>query len=92
MKTNLFGNEHHLNACLCDDEGDIIAIIKCEPGEGDISEKIELAIKEHFCAQTIKVSSDDILTNSNLAKGTAEMVEDGEEAQRDFTIGIVATY
>lgn len=78
-----------------DDEGNFIAIIGCGKKE-DITSKLKLAIKDHYCIldeTEIKLSqTKEVLTNQNIIKFSAEYTEDEEENGRDFSIEIVASY
>ena len=89
MKTKLFATS---NAVLTTaNEGEIIAVIVCE-AESDVTNILEQAIKEHFVAETVIIHSDDVLTNQECLKFSADLVEEGEHTVRDFVIQIVATY
>ena len=89
MKTNLFGKS---NAVLLSDEGEFIAIISCG-AKVDITEKLKLAIKEHYVVESVSLECTEELTNQKPVKFTADIVtEDGDEEVRDFEIFITATY
>lgn len=91
MKTNLIGKT---NAVLITDEGEFIAVIGCVGyGKGDITKKLELAIKEHFVVESVSVKCDDVLENQKPIKFSADIItEDGDEEIRDFEIFVTATY
>ena len=74
------------------DESRVVAIINC-PIDGDITKQVELAIKEHEAAESVKVESQDVLDNLDALVFTAEITtDDGEIEVRDYTIEIAATY
>lgn len=91
MKTNLVGNS---NAVLVDNEGNVMSVIRCLAGQNkDITVKIENAIKEHYCSETVSLIDDtDVLTNQSELSFKVNSFEDGDIIPRDFSILIVATY
>ena len=93
MKTNLFLDN---NAILMEAESETIAIIGCKEGENqDISDKLKIAIIEHFVLEEdteITLTTEDVLKGHGIAKFSGEWEEDGEPVMRDFEIFICATY
>jgi transcription antitermination factor NusA-like protein len=93
MKTELFGKS---NAVLFTDEGEFVAVIGCEGGKNkDISNKLNRAIKDHFCLEDdtdITFDVKEALTNQKSVKFSVSYLEDEEETLRDFEIQIVAHY
>lgn len=91
MRTNLVGTS---NAVLLDNEGNVMSVIRCLAGQNeDITVKIENAIKEHYCSETVcLIDARDVLTNQSELSFKAYSFEDGDIISRDFSILIVATY
>jgi hypothetical protein len=87
MKTKIAGT---CNAILRTDDGEIVAIIVCKPNS-DLSTKLIKAIEMHFRAEKVKIECDSPLTNQAPVKFSADMIEDGEDAARDFVIEIFPT-
>ncbi len=90
IKTQLAGKS---NALLTSEEREVLGIITCGKKE-DITKKIVKAIKEHYTADwaSIKKTNTKILNNVTFMRFSADLIEDGQETVRDFTIEVVATY
>ena len=87
MKANLFGKS---NAVLMN-EGEVVAIIKCKAND-QIRAKLQIAIQKHYTADSVYVPSNEVLTNQAPLLFSANLVIEGEDEVRDFTIEITATY
>lgn len=74
---------------LTDDEGNNIAVIskKDKASPSEFNSAIELAVKEHFCANNAKISRFE-----DTMKFTVETDEDGDENCRTFELEEIAVY
>lgn len=61
MKTN-FDKKRYL--VLASGESKIMAIIECEKGIQDITEKVKIAIRESECFETVEIINDFILKST----------------------------
>jgi len=91
-----FSVERHL--LLTDSEGKPMAVITCKAGENvDITEKVELAIKEDLTCKSVTVKSDKVI-EFDLIEFNAEYVEDYEDESEDepftnsFTLDFICVY
>jgi hypothetical protein len=77
------------NFLLADDEGNNIAVIskkdKATPGE--FNKAVELAIKEHFIADEVKIDR-----HEDAMKFDADTEEEGEKCIRTFTLEEIVIY
>ncbi|MCA6372196.1 MAG: hypothetical protein IM631_12525 [Cytophagales bacterium] len=90
MKTNLYRPGQAV--ITTSDESRVVAIINCKV-DGDITKQVELAIKEHEAADSVKVESQDVLDGLDPLCFTAEITtDDGDIEVNEYTIEIAATY
>lgn len=89
MRTNLYGTS---NAVLTLN-GEFVAIIGC-PKSGDITKKIEQAVRDHFPDSVVAlIKTDEILNNTTPVTISMEIIQDQEQPfYRDFELKIVPTY
>ena len=77
------------NFILADNEGNYIAVIS-KKGKGSPSEfnaAIELAVKEHFCAEKAIINRVE-----DAMEFSVETIEDEDENLRDFTLEEITVY
>ena len=93
IRTKLSGKS---NAILIevdsDGEDQVVAIIRCDK-EGDLTNKVARAIKEHNIAQFVSITNKTVLTNQEPILINAQLTnDDGEKDLRNYTLHIMATY
>jgi len=98
MKTN-FTKEKFL--VLSSNEGKIVAIIQCEKGKQDITEKLTQAISEDYDAETVTFPNDNENDNENEKELSdfdyefcfrATIKTDDYEYNENFTLTFTAVY
>ena len=85
-----FSVDRHL--LLTDSESKPMAVITCKAGENiDITEKVELAIKEDLTCESVTIVGDKVMQFDEI-EFDAEYVEDGELYINSFALEIICVY
>jgi len=86
----------HSGYLLLDDRNTSVAVITCNTNdeEKDITDKVALAIKEHYVAENVKINGKITLAVGSLSQSfNADIIdEDNEEDNRIFRIEHVVLY
>lgn len=92
MKTN-FTKENFL--VLTNNENKIVAIIQCQKGQQDISEKLIQAIGEDYDTESVKIldKEETVLNDFDYEFDfTARIITDGDKYKENFSLTFTQVY